>query len=139
MTNEGYKWTVAANVPQTGGESNNLIEAEFILEWNQIEVSVPITFGLKNFLGPGNWIQAEIYMNNPHGPVDMSSCNYPVTSLRYNCRIFRVGSVIKPFIVFPVTSSENLMAVTTRLFKIPLDVPVEPVEAQGPITMLYDE
>jgi len=100
---------------------------------------VPITYGLKDFLGPDNWNSAEIYMNDPHGPVEMSHCPCAIPGLRTICRIFRVGSVIKPFMVLQVSSSTNLVALTTRLFKIPLDAPVEPVEAQGPITMLDDK
>ncbi len=102
MINEGYKWTVAANVPQDGavpqdgGEPNNLVEAQFMLEQYYIEISVPITSGLQDFLGPENWIQAERYANNPHGPVEMAFLENRVPSLRSSCRIFRVGSVIKP-------------------------------------------
>ena len=62
-----------------------------------------------------------------------------VPTLATAVRIFRVGSLIKPFIVFHVTSTRNLVEVTNRLFKIPADVPVEPVTAQGPIMMLVDE
>lgn len=138
MIHERNKWTIVARVPQFDGNPDNLVEAEFVLDPGSIEASVPITSGLKDFLGPGNWWLPERYANNPHGPVEMDFIN-DVPTLATAVRIFRVGSLIKPFIVFHVTSTRNLVEVTNRLFKIPADVPVEPVTAQGPIMMLVDE
>jgi hypothetical protein len=138
MIHEHNKWTIVARVPQYDGNPDNLVEAEFVLDPGSVEASVPITSGLKDFLGPENWRWPERYANNPHGPVEMDFIN-DVPTLDTAVWICRVGSLIKPFIVFHVTSAQNLVEVTNRLFKIPADVPVEPVTTHGPIMIRDDE
>lgn len=114
------QWIVQANVMPTDDPryKDFMVRAEIMLERYQIEITVPITKGIEDFLGPANWTVADIITDDPDGPVCAFFAREDIPGMSMCPQIFRVPQV-KPYLAFDVGDAEELALAMKLLFKIP--------------------
>jgi hypothetical protein len=114
------KWIPSALI----GEER--VAVEFVMDETSIEASIVVNEGLRNFLGDTDMRIANIYAEDPNGPV-ASRKLYTFDAL-LNITVYRVGHSIPPFIAIGIRNEYDIRELFECLFHIPerAELPDEP-------------
>ena len=104
------KWIPSALV----GEDR--VAIEFVMDEVEIEASITVNEGLRDFLGIADMEIANGYVFNPHGPVEHETLNHLGTPL--NITIHRVGHSIAPFLTIEIKDDDDIRELFEAVFGI---------------------
>ena len=114
-------------------------EAQLRLGVNSIEATVTLGPELRPIIGPENYEDVEVYIDDPNGYID---CFTLITTQEHltglHVEAYRVGTHVRPFLGTVFTNIRYLRVFFLRFFGVPMDYELPP-EPDHPMNLLEEE